>query len=95
MAPSMTAMLCLLASRVDAVVALPKTSVGMGLGQVSNLQPDSLTELPADSDFQVVSLMGLQRHALVRKAITSDFLDADLHEGTVLGLQQSASLRRS
>merc|ERR1719446_1281030 len=77
---------------------MPQSSVGVGLGQVSSVQPDSLTGLTSDLDFEGVSSMGLQRHARVRKAITSDLLDVDLADidfadSTVLGLQQSASLK--
>merc|ERR1711871_1776368 len=85
MAPSLTRALFLF-SCFHSVVATPKS----GLGQVSNIQPDL--------DFPDVSSMGLQRHAWVRKAVTSDLLDVDsadtdFADSTLLGLQQSANLK--
>lgn len=91
MAPSMTTMLCLLPICLDAVAALPRSSAGVRFGHVSMLQPDSLTELPADADF-----MGLQRHVLLRPASASEVPEdtADFADASLLGLQKSASLRR-
>jgi len=102
MAPSLTKALFFLSS-LHSVVALPKSSVGVGFGQVSNIQPDSLTGLPSDLlDFQDVSSIGLQRHARVRKAVTSDLavttsdlLEIEFEDTTVLGLQQTARVRKA
>merc|ERR1712070_82925 len=79
-------------------MGMPKSSVGVDLGHVSNIQTDSLTGLGSDLDLQDAALFGLQRHARVRKAVTSDLLDMDLPDidfadSTVLGLQQSSSLK--
>lgn len=101
MAPSMTTALILLSSHIQAVVALPESSVNIGVGQVSIVQPDSLTALIADLDFQDVSSMGLQRRTLVKKAVISEVFEnfsmddqtVDYAAATVLGLQQFSSLK--
>jgi len=84
-------------SSLHSVVAMPTSSVGVGFGQVSNIQPDSLTGIPSDLDLQDAALFGLQRHARVRKAVTSDLLDdladIDFADSTVLGLQQSVRVK--
>lgn len=90
----------LLSSHIHAAVALPKSSVNIGMGKVSIGQPDSPPALLADLDFSDVSSLGLQR-TLVRKSVTKALADdisiddvtTEFADSTVLGLQQSASLR--
>lgn len=90
----------LLSSHIHAAVALPKSSVNIGMGKVSIGQPDSPTALFADLDFSDTSALGLQR-TLVRKSVARVFDDdfsiddatTEFADSTVLGLQQSASLR--